>query len=113
MSAPGILDQLEQLFGYPIVPGTLNVRLPEPFNRPLTVRYLAASEIDPVFEEETGQAGFFLAPVLIADSYRGMAMQAVEVDYPDDQVELLCEVHLRQTLGLVDGDEITFSVLDA
>lgn len=51
--------------------------------------------------------------MLIAGRYRGVAMQAVEVGYPDDQVELICEVHLRQMLGLVDGDQITFSILGA
>jgi len=112
MSDAELLNQLQQLAGYVIVPGTLNVRLPEPFSRPPTMLYLAASDIDPDFEAETGQAGFFFAPVMIAGHYRGVAMQAVEFGYPDDQVELLCEVHLRETLGLADGDEIAFSMLD-
>jgi CTP-dependent riboflavin kinase len=112
MSDKDLLSQLQQLAGCPVIPGTLNVRLAEPFNRPVTMRYLAASDIGPDFEAETGQTGFFFAQVLIAGQYRGVAMQAVESGYPDDQVELLCEVHLRETLCLGDGDEITFSVLD-
>lgn len=111
MADSDLLDQLQEMAGFPIVPGTLNVRLPGPMERPPTMRYLAAEDIDPGFEAATGQAGFFFAPVLIADRYRGMAMQAVEPGYPDDQVELLCEVHLRQTLGLADGDHVVFSML--
>jgi CTP-dependent riboflavin kinase len=64
---------------------------------------------------ESGQAGYFLVPVLIADRYRGIAFQAGErghSGHPADQVELLSEVHLRKTLGLSDGDLVTFSVDD-
>jgi CTP-dependent riboflavin kinase len=106
-----ILDRLRELFGFTAVPGTLNVRLPEPFDRSLASRYVSAVEISPTWEAETGQAGYFLAPVLIADRYRGAAFQADEPGYPAHLVELVCEVHLRQTLGLRNGDAITFSVL--
>jgi len=74
--------------------------------------YVDSDAIDPAFESETGQAGFYFAPVVIAGRYRGAMMQAVEVGYPDNLVELLCEVHLRETLGLVDGDRIEFSLVD-
>ncbi len=50
-------------------------------------------------------------PVLVAGRYRGVAFQADEPGYPADQVELLWEVHLRDSLGLSDGDSIDFSVL--
>jgi CTP-dependent riboflavin kinase len=106
-----ILDRLRGLFGFTAVPGTLNVRLTEPFDRSLASRYVPAVEISPTWEAETGQAGYFLAPVLIADRYRGAAFQADEPGYPSHLFELLCEVHLRQTIGLRDGDAITFSVL--
>jgi CTP-dependent riboflavin kinase len=52
-----------------------------------------------------------MVPVLVAGRYRGVAFQADEPGYPADLVELLCEVHLRDTLGLHDGDPIGFSVL--
>jgi len=112
MADPHLLDRLRELVGFSIVPGTLNVRLPERFDRVMTARYLAAAEISPDWEAETGQAGYLLALVLIAAGYRGVAFQADEPGYPADQVELLCEVHLRDTLGLVDGDPITFCLVD-
>ena len=104
-------DRMEELLGFSLVPGTLNVRLSRPYDRTLTSRYLAATELGPRWERETGQAGYFLMSVLIAGRYRGVAFQADEPEYPADQVELLCEVHLRDSLGLNDGDVISFLVL--
>jgi CTP-dependent riboflavin kinase len=111
MAQRHVLDRLQEVVGFPLVPGTLNVRLPGPLEQGLTTRYLAGAEIGPRWETETGQSGYFLAPVLVAGRYRGAAFQADEPGYPAGQVELLCEVHLRDTLGLSDGDPIAFSVL--
>jgi CTP-dependent riboflavin kinase len=104
------LARIEELVGFSLVPGTLNVRLPGHVEPSLISSYLAAAEISPGWETETAQAGYFLVPVLVAGRYRGVAFQADEPGYPADQVELVCEVHLRDTLGLSDGDPITFSV---
>jgi CTP-dependent riboflavin kinase len=115
MATPEVLDRFHELFGFPVVAGTLNARLPEPLERSSSWRYLRSAEITPGWEAESRQAGYFLVPVLIADRYRGIAFQADErghPGYPADQVELLSEVHLRKTLGLSDGDLITFSVDD-
>jgi CTP-dependent riboflavin kinase len=49
--------------------------------------------------------------VLIAGRYQGVVAQADEPDYPANLVELLSEVHLRQTLDLRDGDPISFTVV--
>jgi CTP-dependent riboflavin kinase len=91
------------------VPGTLNVRLPQPLERGPSWRYLAADEITSDWEARTGQSGYFLALVAVAGRYRGLAFQAVEPGvrgYPRDQIELFCEAHLRTELGLGDGDRI-------
>ena len=105
------LARLQELLGFPVIPGTLNLRLPNPLERNLFSRYVPAAEIGAGWEADTGQAGYFLAPILVADRFRGAAFQADEPGYPPDQVELLCEVHLRRTLGLRDGDRVAFSVL--
>ena len=65
-----------------LVPGTLNVRLPEPFERSLASLYIAASEISPEWEAETGQAGYFFLPVLVAGRYRCMAFRPTSPDTP-------------------------------
>jgi CTP-dependent riboflavin kinase len=115
MADAQIIQRLRELAGFPIVPGTLNVRLPRPLERGPHWRYTAASTLTHDWEARTGQAGYFLASVVIADRYRGLAFQADERagrGYPADQVELFCEVHLRQTLGLDDGDPITVTLVE-
>jgi CTP-dependent riboflavin kinase len=109
------MEKLDELAGFPVVPGTLNVRLPRPLERGSSWRYLAAAEIAPDWEKRTGQSGYFLAPVTVAGSYRGLAFQAVEPGergYPPDQIELFCEVHLRGELDLSDGDPIAVWLSD-
>jgi CTP-dependent riboflavin kinase len=112
MVEPAVMARLRELAGFPIVPGTLNVRLPRPPKRRSSWRYVAAAEISPGWEARSGQAGYFLAAVMIAERHRGLALQANEPGdgYPADLVELLSEVHLRRALGLRDGDRVAFSV---
>ena len=113
MADDAVMERLRELAGFAIVPGTLNVRLPQPLDRGFGWRYVAAAEITPDWEARSGQAGYFLAPVVIAGRHRGLAFQADEPGdpgYPSDQVELFSEVHLRGALGLTDGDTIAVRV---
>jgi CTP-dependent riboflavin kinase len=113
MADAAVMKELQRIAGFPLVPGTLNVRLSGPLERGPEWRYLAAAEVAPDWEDRTGQAGYFLVEVLIADRFRGLAFQAVEPEgpgYPPDQIELFSEVHLRRTLGLGDGDAIAVSL---
>jgi CTP-dependent riboflavin kinase len=104
-----VMEKLQELCGFPVVPGTLNVRLPRPLERGPRWRYMPAAQITSDWEARTGQSGYFLTPVTVAGRYRGVAFQAVEPGgrgYPPDQIELFCEAHLRAELGLDDGDLI-------
>jgi CTP-dependent riboflavin kinase len=112
MANSSVVERLEELLGFVVVPGTINLRLPEPVERDPNWRYLAAAEVSPEWEAETGQAGYFVVPVLVVNRFRGVAFQADEPGYPADQIELLGEVHFRTTLGLRDGDPLSFSLLD-
>jgi CTP-dependent riboflavin kinase len=115
MADAEVMQRLQGLAGFSLVPGTLNVRLPRPLERGAGWRYVAATEISPDWEAQTSQAGYFLAPVMIAGRYRGLAFQADEPGepgYPPDQIELFSEVHLRTTLGLGDGELIAVSMSD-
>jgi CTP-dependent riboflavin kinase len=106
---PAILQLLQDLAGFPIVPGTLNLRLPEAPSRGTHWQYVAATELGPDWETRTGQAGYFLTRVTIAERYRGLAFQAdesAEPGYPSDLIELFSEVHLRTALDLSDGDHL-------
>jgi protein-S-isoprenylcysteine O-methyltransferase Ste14 len=105
-----VLDRIEELFGLRVVPGTLNVRLDAAFDRAIATTYVSASDIDPNWETTTGQAGYHLVPVLVAGRYRAIAFHADEPGYPDDQLEIICGIHLRSTLELRDGDPISMTV---
>jgi CTP-dependent riboflavin kinase len=108
-----VMEKLQTLAGFSVVPGTLNVRLPRPLERGARWRYLSSAEIAQDWEERTGQSGYFLAPVMVAQRYRGLAFQAVEPEgggYPPDQIEVFCEVHLRGQLGLADGDRVAIRI---
>ena len=109
-----VMEKLQEVCGFPVVPGTLNVRLPGPLERGLSWRYMPAVEIKPDWEARTGQAGYFLAPVTVAGATAG-SLQAVEPGergYPPDQIELFCEAHLPTELGLDDGDLIAVRLND-
>ena len=63
MADGAVMKRLQKLAGFPIVPGTLNVRLPQPLERGPNWRYVVATEISPDWEARSGQTGYFLAPV--------------------------------------------------
>jgi CTP-dependent riboflavin kinase len=112
MADDDVMKRLQDLAGFPLVPGTLNVRLPRAIERDSSWRYVPAAEISPDWEARSGQAGYFITPVMIEGRYRGLAFQADEhgdPGYPSDQVELLSEVQLRDALGLKDGDRVALS----
>jgi CTP-dependent riboflavin kinase len=110
---PVVAERFEAIAGFAVVPGTLNVRLPEPLVRDARWRYVRAEEIAPDWHERTGQTGYHLLDVLVAARYRAVAFQADEPDglgYPPDQIELLSDTHLRSALGLADCDRIEITV---
>lgn len=109
-----LLERLQALAGCVIVPGTLNLRLPDAPERGAHWRYVAAAEIAAEWESLTGQAGYHLAAVTIAGRYRGLAFQADEPagGYPADLVELFSEVHLRTALDLADDDHLVVTLRD-
>jgi CTP-dependent riboflavin kinase len=51
--------------------------------------------------------------VLIAGQYRGIMFQGDEPEYPPNLVEIMSGHHLRDTLGLQDGDTLEFTVIEA
>jgi hypothetical protein len=67
MADHAVMELLCESAGFGIVPSTLNVRLPRPLDRGSSWRDVAATEISPDWEARSGQAGSFLAPVVIAE----------------------------------------------
>ena len=102
-----VMEKLQELSGFPVVPGTLNVRLPEPLERGPSWRYMPAVAISPDWEARTGQAGISWHLSRLRGATAGSPFRPSsqgERGYPPDQLELFCEAHLRAELGLDDGD---------
>ena len=111
MADPDVMALLERAVGFRPVPGTLNVMLDHPFERPADTEYVPASLLSPDWAAATGQAGYWLTPMLVGGQHDAVAFQADEPQYPTAQLELVCDVRLRDALGLADGDPVELIVL--
>jgi CTP-dependent riboflavin kinase len=112
MANPSLLQAAQRLAGLNLVPGTLNVRLPQPFDGHLP-GYLTEDELGGnVWRDHAPhRMGLRYGEVLIAGRYRGLVFQGDEPEYPPEQVEILSDQHLRTALGLRDGDVLEFLLL--
>ena len=106
MANPAVLQAAQRLTALTLVPGTLNVRLPQPFDGLLPL-YLTEDDLGGhVWRDHSPNR-----EVLIAGRYRGIVFQGDEPEYPPAQVEIMSDHHLRATLGLRDGDMLEFTLL--
>jgi riboflavin kinase len=112
MSDPHVMELISGSVGFRPVPGTLNVVLEQPFDRALATGYVSAKDLSPTWQDDVGQAGYWLTPIVVAGQFQAVAVQANEPGYPPEQIELLCAVRLRDALGLDDGDSVSISVAD-
>ena len=112
MTNPAVLQAAQRLTALPLVPGTLNVRLPQPFDG-LLQWYFTKEELGGhVWRDHApNRTGIRCGEVLIAERYRGIVFQGDEPEYPPAQLEMLSDHHLRATLGLRDGDMLAFTLL--
>jgi CTP-dependent riboflavin kinase len=112
MTNPAVLQAAQRLTALPLVPGTLNVRLPQPFDG-LLQWYFTKEELGGhVWRDHApNRTGIRCGEVLIAERYCGIVFQGDEPEYPPAQVEILSDHHLRATLGLRDGDMLAFTLL--
>ena len=112
MANPAVLQAAQRLTALTLVPGTLNVRLPQPFDGLLPL-YLTEDDLGGnVWRDHTpNRTGIRCGEVLIAGRYCGIVFQGDEPEYPPAQVEILSDHHLRATLGLRDGDMLAFTLL--
>jgi CTP-dependent riboflavin kinase len=112
MAQPTLLQALRRFTDLNLVPGTLNVRLSQPFDGTLT-RYLTEDDLGGrVWRDHAPhRQGIRCGEVLIAGQYHGVLFQGDEPEYPPEQVEILSDQHLRTMLGLRDGDMLEFTLL--
>ena len=114
MANPSLMQALKRFTDLTLVPGTLNVRLLQPFDGTLT-GYLTEDDLGGnVWRDHApNRQGIRFGEVLIAGQYRGIMFQGDEPEYPPNLVEIMSDHHLRDTLGLQDGDTLEFAVLEA
>jgi CTP-dependent riboflavin kinase len=112
MANPAVLQAAQRLTALTLVPGTLNVRLSQPFDGLLPWYVTEADLGGHVWRDHApNRAGICCGAVLIAGRYRGMVFQGDEPEYPPVQVEIMSDHYLRDTLGLHDGDTLEFILL--
>jgi CTP-dependent riboflavin kinase len=115
MSNPDELEDWELLTGLRIIPGTLNLQLEKPFDLAL-LEYISFSEIgwdfDPITQgfDFNGDVGMYYHRVIICDEHPGIVAFWTWVPELRKHAELISSVHLRSTIGLEDGDTVSFSL---
>ena len=117
MSSPADLAGFQRLTGLPVIPGTLNIDLTEPFDLSL-LNYATFAELgwkfDPAQQgiKYDGEIGMYYGRALIADKYPAGVIFFTWVTDPTTDAELVSPHHLRSALGLRDGDIIEFTLVD-
>jgi CTP-dependent riboflavin kinase len=112
MANPAVLQAAQRLTALTLVPGTLNVRLPQPLDGTLT-GYLTEDDLGGTVwhDHAPHRQGIRFGEVLIAGQYHGIIFQGDEPEYPPEQVEIMSDHHLRDALGLHDGDTLEFALI--
>src|SRR5262249_37913125 len=114
MANPAVLQAAQRLTDLILVPGTLNVRLPQPFDGPLPWYFTEADVGGNVWRDHApNRIGIRCGAGLIAGRDRGLVFPGGEPEYPPAQAEIVSDHHLRATLGLHDGDTLGFAVIEA
>ena len=115
MSKPNELEEWKKLVGLRVIPGTLNLHLTKPFDLSL-LKYLSFSKIGWNFDPATqgfnfkGDIGMYYHRVIISGEYPGILVFWTWVPELSTHAELISSVHLRTTIGLKDGDSVSFSL---
>ena len=109
MSRPATEQAVARLTILKIVPGTLNVELPRPFNGKLP-HYVSVEALGGV-PGVSNRKGLRYGEVLIAHQFRGLVFQGDEPEYAPNMVELISDHKLRTELHLNDGDTIEFAII--
>jgi riboflavin kinase len=101
ISLEGYRQQFNEKLGFDPYPGTLNIRLTEPF---VQAEHEAVN-ISGFKGENRTFGGCKCYPVRIK-GVRGAIIRPDRTSYPPNLIEIIAPIKLRQSLGLQDGDEV-------
>ena len=104
-----VKKQLAEKFGIDPYPGTLNIVLSsaEDRQRLSELRRTRGVEILP---EDEGFCSGICYRAILGRGVEGAAVFPEVKGYPDDKLEIISSVNLKQALGLKDGDEISLTI---
>jgi len=115
MSMPNTLEMFQSLSGLPVIAGTLNLSLTEPFDYNL-LHYINFTDLGWTFTPSKygikyeGVVGMYYGSVIVADKYPAALIFFTWVGTPYIDAEVISPHHLRTTIGLKDGDIIEFTM---
>lgn len=103
ISREGYRRQFSEKIGFDPSPGTLNLKLDEPFgldeSDPKSIRIEG-------FEDEGRTFGACRCRPVGIEGIKGAIVRPDRTSYPASLLELIAPVNLRKALGLADGDEV-------
>jgi riboflavin kinase len=107
ISLPWVTKQIEKKLHFTPFAGTLNLRLVESMIE--IKKRLSKSKAIEIVPAEGFCRGLCFRAHLINDISCAVIIPGM-LDYPDDVLEIIASVNLRQRLGLKDGDTVTTAV---
>lgn len=112
MSQPGYKRQFLTILGYYPYPGTLNIKLSDPFmvSQNKILRLMRGLQIKGFKDRRRTFGSVKIYPAIILDSVEGAVLYAERSIYGPDVIELISKHNLRRKLGLKDGAEVHFKV---
>ncbi|MHC1625873.1 MAG: DUF120 domain-containing protein [Methanoculleaceae archaeon] len=110
MGLSGYRDQFREKFGFEPYPGTLNLRI-QPGDQPVRRRLSALDWVKiHGFTAENRTFGEVKALPCRIDKISGAIIVPGRTHYPEDVLEIIAPVNLRQALNLSDGDIVEVEV---
>lgn len=105
---PWAISQMEKKFGFTPHPGTLNIRLAEEYRDiKKLLKKAKATEITP--EPGYCRGKFFRAYVM--DCLEGAVVIPEVEGYPENVLEIVAPINLREKLKLKDGDKVRIKIV--
>ncbi|MFH1276634.1 MAG: DUF120 domain-containing protein [Candidatus Woesearchaeota archaeon] len=94
-------DLFQQKLGFKPFSGTLNLKI----NKTLT---LNKDKKIIIKKEDYGQVDCY--PILIQNNFKGYLLRPHKTQHPNDIIEIISPIHLREKLNLNDGDMMEFNL---
>jgi riboflavin kinase len=106
LAIPWVSRQMGEKLGFKPYDGTLNIAV----NDPEIQRSLKARQGDRLCSEAAGFCDALVFRGMIADKYECGVVLPLVPNYDECLLEIIAPVHIKDSLGLTDGDTITLEL---